>query len=102
VQKPLPPPSTLYARPLAVLLKDVEWSVIGKVDGVLDRSKLAEFEAEHDAAFCVPAKGYENLSTNLADIIRNVKGLQELVIRYETDRLEAWNLFKEVHDGGSN
>jgi hypothetical protein len=56
---------------------------------------IERFLAQHDAAFCTPAAGYENLATNLAELIGNLKELQKLVERYEQDRLEAWEQYRE-------
>ena len=83
-----PPP------PPAVVMRDVEWTVY-------NRERLEELLAENPnkeiVLITLTPRGYENLSLNIADVLRYVREQKEIILYYR--RLFPKGLEEETTEG---
>ena len=81
IEKPAPvyhPP-----KPSAVRASPVEWTVLTPETMQEYLDDLAEGKAPTNAFYGLTTKGYENLSSNMADIIRYIRQLSSIVDYYQ-------------------
>lgn len=74
----------IYPRPLPLTLRPIEWAVLS----AQQPDTYTLFFSQHDAAMCLPTKGYEGLSLNMQEMIRFLKEQKALVEVYERERRE--------------
>jgi hypothetical protein len=85
IEKPAPvyhPP-----KPMAIRTLPVEWTVLTPETMQEYLDDLAQGNAPTNAFYGLTTKGYENLSSNMADIIRYIRQLKSIVEYYQN--LEA-------------
>lgn len=72
----------VYPRPDPISTKQTEWVVFS--EEFPERYDL--YIQKHGAVMCLTPKDYENISSNMADVVRWVGQSQYLIELYEADR----------------
>lgn len=82
---PTPPPQ--------LSMRKVDWTVFNRAK---IEKLLADYPGQEIVLFALSAKGYENLSLNVAEIIRYVKEQKNIIIYYREILPNAETLIEET------
>ena len=75
-------------------MRNVDWTVFNRAK---IEKLLADYPDQEIVLFALSAKGYENLSLNVAEIIRYVKEQKNVIIYYREILPEAEKLLEEAN-----
>ena len=79
--------------PAQLSMRNVEWTVFNRAK---IEKLLADYPDQEIVLFALSAKGYENLSLNVGEIIRYVKEQKNVIIYYREILPEADSLLEEA------
>ena len=80
--------------PAQLSMRKVDWTVFNRAK---IEKLLADYPDQEIVLFALSAKGYENLSLNVAEIIRYVKEQKNVIIYYREILPEAETLLEEAN-----